>query len=463
MKDRRRILFWLSAWVVLVSFLEFVYQYNFRSYIPQSELEEFSHDMKASSFGLPLLYVHSNFISAFERDPFHVKAVSRKVIELTDLDISGLHDSCCSNDEGDCVSRLVDFSSKHNSSFKFWFFHDPSCSGTFVHDNVGFSGFSDPTFLIEWGKLAPLKLSGVFDSGAAPISFVRLLLVQSTKGNNRIEWDSADLLSVETVLDSISGSTEIGLETQLLYSGDDRAISEALEMPDAYEKSRILNQELAVWKGSGHLLEFGAYSMPPLSHIAVYLSSDLKEGVYDVTDFGKLVIRNPSNVLTCFYDGGKCSVNSDLLADIAISVIRSWLGLAWDSCKACTSVFSNSERIAISGSFRKRHLEGIESSIRKKLNILSGLPRLKFGKAVSDLMLGALNNGRESLREENLRIAVERAKIGSAKAAEALSHESVSSLPYFSWEFRLALYGPLLLPVCVPLVAAWISIIRKQS
>jgi hypothetical protein len=336
-----------------------------------------------------------------------------------------------------------------------------------MYDNVGFSGSSSPDFLSAWRKVKNLELRGVFET-APPLSFIRLLLVQSSESSDQIEWRAEDLSRIQEVLNSIAELTETVLETQLVYSGQSSAIAEALRLSDPFDRSRILNEELAVWKGSPHLLEFGSNVMPPLRHIAVLSSNSLDEGVYEITDFGHLIVKRPADLMDCEVKKGVCLIRAEALVEIVMSVVRVWLGLRSDACtfeNACSSGFSNSERIAISSVFRRKYLQSIVSDLQKQMSLLSALPRLRFGQAVSDLMSDAIQLVSESLmisEGEELHVATEKAKQGSVKAAEALAHDSVVSVPYFSWEFRLALYGPIALPVALPLLASWISIFRNR-
>ena len=453
MNDRRRILLWLSFWVTVAILFEICCQYNWQSYIPRSELDELVREIAESAKeGLPLQFVTWDDSRQFFPDGFNTKSISHSVLAMSDSDIVPLRDSCCNGSNEVCKSKLSEYSAKHSRSLKFWFFHDPSCSGTAEYDNVGFSSSRDPRFIEEWAELRSIKPNGVLGT-IPPISVVRLLMVQSVDKMSRVEWSPERLVAVERVLESVSVSTEIVFESQLVYSGDPRVIKKAMKQGDAYERSRMLNEELAVWKGSPHLLHFGVHAMPPIIHISIVLSGEENGEVYEVTDFGAVIFKS-------------ASVNSDQIIDIAVSVLRKWFGLTSGACSqegACILGFSVSERIAIATKFRLNYMKNIVSSLEKQLKVLSALPRLKFGQDVSDLMLSAIRHGTESIREDQLRVSTEKAKKGAMEALEVLSHGSVTSIPFFSWEYRLALYGPLVFPIAVPLVAAWISIFSRKN
>ena len=476
MKPRIKILLWLTTSLLSFVAFESLYQYHWRARVPHAELNLLRElaDTQHTSVGKPSLTV-INF-GKFVGDDVPGFRTTVRFPPATDefRAMQHVRDICCAGIRGDCSDAVASLSRSMSGDLSFSLLFDAACGSTLnvAHDHVGFASSVSADFLTQWASIKPNAFSGLF-AKPAPLSILRFLLVESMGDNGaRIAW------SPESVVDPIlagmfaklSPSMEVVVDTNTVYSANGDVIVDAVTNADPYERSRIINAELAEWAAPPHLLEFGVYSMPPLKTIAVVAvppTGEVQSGTFDITDWVTLNVVPSDAVFNC--TESVCNVTftgGSLLQSTLVSVVRSWLGLPSESClgdDSCRDTgLSTTEAIHLNAMMVKVNTQTIIDNTQKQINVLSSLGRLRFEQEVSDLTLEAVQLGIACIRADSLDDAAALCKLGAAKSAEALHHESIVAPPHFSNEFFFALYGPIGLPILVPVLSGLLGEYRRR-
>ena len=472
MQQRVAILCWLLATVGSLCVFEIANLTNWRSAIPWSSVAQLETTFTESNQAFPLELVTFTGIDSVEIDGFNVLQRSIDAVEcpIARYYLRSVRDSCCSDSPADCDAALKNLSRSQEAGSEFWVIYDKTCSQKegVAYDQVAFSPSLKGSFLHRWLALVVQPLSGPFKS-ASPLSTVRLLVAESlgTKPTGRLVWDPVSTFSehVRAMLAALSPVTEVVFDTNVVYSADGDAILRAMSLDDAYERSRLVNKELAQWTGTGHLLEFGSSAPISLENVAIVLvNDDSKSGIFQVSEWGVLNFVHISDLFAC--NNAECILSpggADKMNDFIISLFRSWLGLNPQRCFGdCEFGLSRTELVHLAVRQRAMYIQSVIRDMKKQFSVLQILPRLKVNKLVSDLMAASLASASEASSTHSVFEGVVKAKQAASLAAEVLHHESVKADGRFSIEYLFALYAPISLPVIMPLVSAVVAEVRKR-
>ena len=406
MKPKSVILAWLGSCLAGLGLFEWYTQslWRLRYMFPSVDFDAFAESALKSASLMPLRVVSNDkdFImpelSGFSTELFNFDSFG-------DYDLSGVFSACCfSESETKCISGLKQFSQQVFDSFYVFV-----CGNDKIihYDQLLVVSRLDSERISIW-PLEPLKFSGPFRFGN-PLIVLRLFFVNG--GYNKLNED----LSLFTR--RLFPSFEIIADPTVVYNGRiEPLLSKNGNIVD-------INEELAVWEGSGHQLSFGTYTMPPLSRIAKYVddSTNFQETI-EIPDWG--VIYGT--------DGNP------------ISILRYWLSLSLE-CEFCIDGLSQTEKLLISKTAKISFIETLFSNLKKLANKLHTLPKLWFEEhqllnKILNIFLHA-----EFPTAKNLSIA-------TLESFELLNSEKNSPPAHFSWEFTFALYAPLFLPMGLPVI-----------
>lgn len=462
--------------MVAASLFEVFWNFNFRSDTPKIELGHF-RSMVAG--GEDRRFLPQLNVIHFEESSDAMTAVSLKLNKVSHLDMTAGMDSvvvcrqrCCEGDVNGCQEALTNLSKSLEETMEFWIIIDPRCPkirSEFL-DQVGYVSRWSEKSLDRWDASNVGPSSGPFatDRGLGVVRMLMIESLQNPSSNKRILWDPEKTLgtSVSSYISSLSPYVEIQMDSQTVYSNNATGLLGLLDgSTDQYDTSRILNEELDIWNGPGHLLEFGAYSMPPLWNIATILTNE-SEGLFNATEWGVLNFVRIETLFNCS-SADYCQLTesgSRRIQNTFISVIRYWLGLPTDKCLGdCKegSALSTTERILLGYTRRDELIQRMLDDSQRQINVLEALPRLRFPAEVSQMMHEAVATGIRALNEDNIVESVRLMKKASALSAEVLHHEAVTAPPSFAIEYIFALYGPIGLPVAFPVMAGLIEFWRS--
>lgn len=431
MKSRQRILGFLVASISVYVATEILLQYNWRAHFPEHEIESLEKLIflqESSKLKAPLIVIHSTSdidtsITGFD--------IARSVPLSVTNQKQQIFNNCCSSVSEKCLSSLKEASKTLKDTFMF--FHDTVCkqrAPSVEFDNVGYAVSSNPDFLDRWRKLVQIapKFEGPFKS-MYPIVFVRSIHVLTGDTVNTTHSNLDPLVS------AVDGIFEIIHESTTLYGGPEsiRAVEQSLIATDPHEQSRLINKELMVWTGSSHVSPFGTFSMPPISYIATVNSATSSTGLYHVDNFG--FIHIPTNT-------------SD---DPILEITRLWLGGS-QTVSEILSLKMHARYIFISNAVK---------NLSKLRDILNDFSDIRFPESTALVVQSALRHIEASL-QTSLSQSLRHARIAVIESLEALNDQFVSDPPFFSTEYTFALYAPLALPICVPVISALIRYIRER-
>ncbi len=475
MKTKIRILMWFSLVLSLTALIELARHHNWRVRFGMGSWDLSEDSLVDHQVGFTDLPIYISHFGAKPADVVKYRS-NIKLLAVTDNDpddIGRVRDVCCSDAAG-CDLALEQLHQKLENDSGFLIIHDSSCgetTGLRIADNIAFTTRNIEPVIKVWEGVQRAEFSGPMSLDRGLV-VVRLLMINSAGDSStpaRIVWTHVQTIErqVRVVLAELSPIVEVILDTQTVYSGDIYQLLKTLDgSVDEYEASRLINSEVEVWSGTSHLLEFGAYAMPPLDNIAIFPSKD-GVGLYDVSDWGVLSVVDPDDLFKC--GDSVCELSEEgakAISNIFISLVRKWLGLAPEKCLGCfsndTRIFSTTEKIHLMNARRKFYIDSAATDLRKQQKVLSSLPRLAFPAQVADMMDEVVQLVSKSRSEKNLTEGVRLAKVAATLAGEALRHESVVAPSSFSLEYLFALYAPAGLPIIFPVISALISLWKAR-
>jgi hypothetical protein len=466
MKTKSRILAWLSSCILLGALTEIALVYNWRASLHTGDVDAVlarSHSEEVDTF-VKVIYLTDPPQEASNWPTVSASAVDEVFPRITPEAVEELSRECCVVGSKSCIGLLGRLSVRMGDNQNLWVLYDSKCAqeSLVVADNVGFTGKSIAGVIDNWRSNKIDVFSGPFKSDKG-IGVIRFMLIESTTNGNRLNWNPEETFKgLRTFLVDLSPALEVIFDTQTVYSGEgDRLVENIKTVSDPYELSRLVNEEIEMWKGSPHLLEFGAYNMPPLTHVALVVG-DADNGIYDIGEWGVVNFKQLSNLFAC--TNKSCTLSAtgqEYMNNFVISLIRKWLGLSTGASNG--PALSRVEKILLSQARKRKYLDSMAEDIRKQDRVLSALPRLAFPQTVADMIHESIEYAKESASTSNLTEGVIRAKLAATLAGEALHHESVMAAPSFSLEYLFALYAPIGLPLVFPVVMALIAHLKKKN
>ena len=442
MKSRQSILLGLGGCLASLGIFELSQHFLWRI-VPQLS-SEYDSSCEDSSLALPIVRI----VRESEEHALPVLSGFRIIpVSSSDnqIELSGVGSACCLNySMSDCNRALEIFSQRVAGDGDFHLLHHKACGETMHrYDQVMVSGSMSDAIVLPWRRQESLQFSGPFQHGH-PLVVLRLLLVECLEESRRVFWDSPSIWEnyLSGFFAKLEPTFEVVFDSSAVHNGRCEKVFNLPGAESAYERSRLLNEELSVWVGAPHQMLVGTYSMPPLGHLAVALedSSD-HSGTFEIEDWGTVTAVGKAGVVE--------------VASLVVNVVRRWLGLGDCGDEFCRSGISNTELIHLANRASCEFQAKTARNLRTLSSVLSALPRLPF------------NQG--ELWEETvhkLRIARETgslhsARLGALQSWELLNDESMVAAPHFSLEFTFALYAPLFLPVSLPVLMALVRQKKK--
>lgn len=470
MKPRVILLVLESVMILGIVLFEFFHHLHIRSLIPYPAINSLRNDLQKNADQLAKPVVNAVVLSADRPSTASVWESEFELVIRSNLKkTEAVKDACCRRDNAICQAALESFSSAHSTDLTFWLLVDTSCtSGLIQFDQVAFASSWPSKGVPGWEDVGMGTGSGPLSDGA-PLTVIRLLVAESMeKSPLRIRWEPTEVMDnhLGTFTKRLSAVTNFVIDTNTVHSVSVGALMDAMSISDPYERSRLLNNEISGWPSTKHLLEFGTYAMPPLKNIAVAIVSDAesRKGVLEVSDWGVVNVVKKSDICQESSSSNTCKVTSkgtDILSSTFVSAVRHWLGLPSESSSKYGIYVS--ELIRVSLTLRRSYLNSIIESLDKQVNVLTTLSQLRVEPEVSDMMISAVENGVDAVsKSSNISLSTESARRGAELALHALSHESVVGPWSFSFEFLFALYGPVSLPILIPIIGAVVSYIAKK-
>ena len=278
MKTKSGILIWLSSCIFFAVLFELALQYNWRSSFDFDLIRAFesSIDLRTSDDFVRVVYL-SDPPSHHELSN-HWTVTSLAGVSPASLasPLQQIGRVCCSESPVACEKSLESFADISSGDFKLWIIYDNSCTNSFdvVFDNIVFSSNPNPKFLKQWDSSEISAPSGPFKSDRG-LAVVRFLLIDAT--GMRLKYEpSTTFAAVRRFFTRLSTIVEVVFDSQTVYSGEGERLYRTIqETSDPYELSRLVNEEIETWTGPPHLLEFGAYAMPPIGYIALRIGVPL--------------------------------------------------------------------------------------------------------------------------------------------------------------------------------------------
>ena len=461
------------VWILTITIFEAAYLYNRRSPFPKDELQFLSeiylNQIQTMKPVLNLVNFDGDFTNSYG---FLIREHQSNF--GGDPTIIDLRNKCCEGDATSCIKQLNSLSQRKSDELEYWLILDRECKdlGLIVSDQVAFAPSVPTQLLDQWSGTFLKDSTGPFVD-SRPAAIVRLLLVDALEeaSYKRIDWSPESLVPARLsgFLSELSKILDLTVDTNTVYSASASQLKQAFSNPDPYETSRILNKELSAWPATPHLMETGSYALPPISNIALAIVDDLGESnIFEVPEWGVINATPLSQTLECTRDTCYLSVSGEsLFVSTVVSALRKWLGLSPTDClsgdDSCYSIgISVSEKIVLADRFRKSYIERIIENNLKQETVLSNLPSLVFNEQVSKMTLVSINQAVLSINSNSTETSTEAAKLGALLSDEALSHETIIAPSHFFLEFMFALYGPIGLPIAVPVIGIIIQEIRRR-